>query len=68
MHELIFEAGDNWSNLPTFLKRGKCIFKREIEYYVNNSYYTGSVKRKKWVIDEEIPIFNKELDYILCNL
>lgn len=68
LHELIHQAGDNWANLPNSLKRGRCIIKQNITKFVENPYYTGEVVRIKWVIDEDIPIFSKNREYILSKI
>lgn len=49
LHDLIFEKGGNWSVLPVYVKRGRCIIKDE----------DGD-----WVIDKEIPDFTKDRDYV----
>ena len=44
----------NWNDLPTTQKRGSCVIKAQSENKV----------RKKWVIDNEIPIFSKDIKYV----
>lgn len=58
MHELLHKKGVNWNDLPTFLKRGRCIKKT----------YLPGVLRPSWEVDEQIPIFTKERDYIESHL
>lgn len=64
LHECIFKAGDNWNNLPDYLRRGRCVVKKETIITVDNEYFFGPVIRKKWKIDNEIPIFSSNRDYI----
>lgn len=47
--KMLTEKGINWNDLPTTLKRGSCAIKGE---------------DGKWVIDNEIPIFTENRDYI----
>jgi tRNA(His) 5'-end guanylyltransferase len=50
-------AGRNWNDEPTSFKRGRCIVqeRRQIE---------GGNVRKSWVVDNEIPIFSKDREYV----
>jgi tRNA(His) 5'-end guanylyltransferase len=48
LQEMCFQKGQNWNNLNTNLKRGRCTIK-----------YEGG-----WITDNVIPIFKKERDYI----
>lgn len=68
MHDMIHEKGDNWNNLPTYLKRGRCIVKKEQNIMIKNDYYQGEVSRNSWVLDLEIPIFIENINYILDRL
>lgn len=54
--KLMLEKGINWSNIPTWQKRGACIVK---QYYKKND-----AKRSKWEVDLETPIFSRDRDYI----
>lgn len=56
LQEMIFQKGQNWNDLPTYLKRGRCAIK--IQQEIN-----GTI-RSKWIIDKEIPIFSQNRDYI----
>lgn len=59
------QRGINWNDLPTYQKRGSCCIKVEelapgaIKELGDGSgvYNEGDVIRRKWVIDNEIPIF-----------
>ncbi len=68
MHDMLHEKGDNWNNLPTYLKRGRCIIKKQEEIEIKNSHFEGNVVRNKWVIDNDIPIFMEDRNYILDKL
>ena len=60
---LFTQKGINWNNYETYLKRGSCIIKE--------SYNKQSVKRSRWIIDNNIPVFSEDKDYInkfvYCN-
>lgn len=58
IQEMLFQKKDiNWSDLPTYEKRGACIIKE--------SYLTSnSVRRSRWIEDKDIPIFTEDRDYI----
>ena len=63
---LMIEKGINWNDYPTTLKRGSCCVKTQFSI-VDLSTYSGStedVVRDCWVIDNEIPIFTQDRDYI----
>ena len=54
--DMLMEKGVNWNALPVWQRRGACIIKKE--FRVN-----GTVRRR-WVADEETPIFSQEKNYI----
>lgn len=59
IQEMLFqEHGVNWNDYPTHLKQGSCCIKVTTEDSESN------IVRTNWVIDEEIPIFTKNRDYI----
>ncbi len=65
MHELCFQKGHNWNDLATKYKRGRCIVKKEVHFSVPEGPMKGQIiKRPKWVVDHEIPVFSKERTYI----
>jgi tRNA(His) 5'-end guanylyltransferase len=68
MHDMIHEKGKNWNDLPTYLKRGRCVIKVERE--VPNVAPEGPdvITRHVWDIDNEIPIFTKDRAYITDRL
>ncbi|MBY9006109.1 MAG: hypothetical protein KGD63_05075 [Candidatus Lokiarchaeota archaeon] len=68
LHDLIHKVGDNWAKLPVYLKRGRTIIKTQITKYVENQYFKGDVIRNKWIVDDKIPKFTEDRDYILSEL
>jgi len=69
MHDMIYEKGDNWDKLPTKLKRGRCVIKVKNSVYVDKPpYFTGLVERGEWVVDNEIPIFSTDRNYITSRM
>ena len=58
---LMLEKNINWNDFPTNVKRGRCIVK-EIFGIANGD---GTIsKRNRWIVDNEIPIFTQDRDYI----
>jgi tRNA(His) 5'-end guanylyltransferase len=63
--EMIFQkSGKNWNDLPTHMRRGRCIV-RETKVATRNGV---EVTRSQWVVDREIPLFSKDRDYIERHL
>ena len=58
---LMLEKGINWNDCPTTLKRGSCCIKKLFK--INEGTDKETI-RNKWVIDNEIPIFTQNKDYI----
>lgn len=58
---LMLEKGINWNDYPSHLKRGSCCIKKQFK--INEGTEQEAV-RNKWVIDEEIPIFTQDKDYV----
>jgi tRNA(His) guanylyltransferase len=58
---LFTEAGVNWNDYKTKYKRGSVIKKVEIGVATPN----GITTRKRWVVDEETPIFTQDKDYLI---
>ena len=66
LQELIFRKGINWNDCPVYQKRGRCIIKKSAMHQGTNPK-TGEVvsgMRSKWVVDNEIPIFSQDRNYI----
>lgn len=68
LQDMCVSVGRNWNDEPTSFKRGRCIVKKQ-EYSnpVSNgdgwSYRVPS-GRWNWLVDNEIPIFTQDRDYI----
>lgn len=58
---LFQEAGVNWNDYKTKYKRGSVIKKIEIGV----ATMRGITTRKRWVVDEETPIFTQDKDYLI---
>lgn len=54
------EKGINWNNLPAHLKRGSCCVKSTYTIEVDGK----DVQRSRWIIDNEIPIFSQDTNYV----
>lgn len=63
---LILQKGINWNDYSTTLKRGSCCIKADdsLNEYDEVGNICGYTVRSKWVIDNEIPIFTKDRDYV----
>lgn len=65
MHDMLFVGkGINWNDCPTSQKRGACIVREVFE--APNTHEPGAppVIRRRWVVDEEIPTFTQDRNYI----
>ena len=61
LHEMLWqEKNINWNDYPTHLRRGSCCTKSTYTLEVNG----GDVQRSEWKIDNEIPIFSQNTDYV----
>lgn len=58
---LMLEKNINWNDYPTTLKRGSCCIK--VPCKINEGTEQETI-RNKWVIDNEIPIFTQDREYI----
>jgi hypothetical protein len=56
------DKGTSWSSLPTKLKRGRCIVRKPDTVEVLRS--KGKLRLTNWAVDDEIPIFKDNRDYI----
>ena len=66
------EKGVNWNDCPTTQKRGACVV-REIYAVragevINGHVVTEDHERSRWVVDEQIPIFTQDRDYVEKHL
>lgn len=57
MQELTFQKGRNWNDLPSKQRRGRCVRKML-------STQDGASYRPQWTIDNEIPVFTQDREYI----
>ena len=63
IQEMLFsEKGINFNDYPSWYKRGVCAVKKPVEVAMQNG---ETILRPKWVIDQQIPIFHKEPEYII---
>lgn len=68
---LFTEKGINWNDFPTESKRGSCCIKQQSEEEIDDPRNPGhliTVRRKRWVIDREIPIFTQDRAYVEAKL
>jgi len=66
LQEMCFQKGSNWNDVPTSQKRGRCIVKQSTPHKALNPK-TGeyvTTERSAWVVDNEIPIFSADRNYI----
>lgn len=63
---LMTQKGINWNDYATTLKRGSCCIKVDdgLTAYDEVGNICGYTQRSKWVIDNEIPIFSRDRNYI----
>lgn len=63
---LMTQKGINWNDYATTLKRGSCCIKVDdgLTAYDEAGNICGYTQRSKWVIDNEIPIFSQDRNYI----
>lgn len=61
--DMMFDKGVHWSDYPIKYKRGVIIKKEEFEVASSDSE-SGVTIRKRWVVDEETPIFTQNWEYL----
>ena len=63
---LMIQKGINWNDYATNLKRGSCCIKVDdgLTEYDETGNICGYTQRSKWIIDNEIPIFSQDRNYI----
>lgn len=63
---LMIQKGINWNDYATTLKRGSCCIKVDdgLTKYDETGNICGYTQRSKWIIDNEIPIFSQDRNYI----
>ncbi|MFW5962592.1 MAG: tRNA(His) guanylyltransferase Thg1 family protein [bacterium] len=63
--KLMLELGINWNNCEVWQKRGACVIKKQYVIKAqDNPYSDEDVIRNRWVVDDCIPIFSKNTNYI----
>lgn len=55
------EKNINWNEYPTHLRQGSCCVKIKQSILASNG---EEVTRSRWVIDDKIPIFSKDKEYV----
>ena len=60
---LFVEKGINWNDYAIPCKRGTCCRKQMMEVECKNEP-NKTVMRKKWIVDQEIPTFTQNMNYI----
>lgn len=65
LKDMLLKKGISWEDLPTSQKRGRCIVKIKTQKIVSDQK-TGEfiVDRSEWIVDNEIPIFSEDKNYI----
>lgn len=63
---LMTQKGINWNDYATTFKRGSCCIKVDdgLTKYDEAGNICGYTQRSKWIIDNEIPIFSQDRNYI----
>ena len=63
---LMIQKGINWNDYSTILKRGSCCIKIDdgITKYDEVGNICDYIPSSKWVIDNEIPIFTQDRNYV----
>jgi len=69
--KLFQEKGINFNDLPVYQKRGICVIKKSFikeneKPLITGSgiYFEGQVERTEWTIDDNIPVFTQNREYI----
>lgn len=64
LQEMCFQKGHNWDKLEVWQKRGACAVRK-----LENKQRDGvSFTRNVWVVDESIPVFTKDKEYVYNNI
>lgn len=65
MQDMLHGKGINWNDCPTVQKRGACLVREVYEAPGGECCGLGdAVLRSRWVVDEEIPVFTQDRQYI----
>jgi len=72
MHELLLSRGVDWNEIQPRLKHGRTAIKIKSMEPLDEEYNIGEepefYERTRWTIDDNIPIFTKDRDYIESKL
>lgn len=60
IHEMLALKGKDWNTLENYLKVGRCI--------IPETYEKEGTLRKRWIVDNNIPIFCKEPEYVFSKI
>lgn len=52
-----------WEDYPLYLQRGTCCIKKPV---LRNEGLPDEIMRNKWMLDNEIPIFSENRNYVEC--
>lgn len=69
-HEMLHAKGVNWAHHPTWFKHGRCIVRQKRDREVTwthkktNAVMSQMVNESFWGIDNEIPVFTRDREYI----
>jgi len=66
LQEMCFQKGINWNDCPIPQKRGRCIVKQKTSKPATNlkTGETVIAMRSEWIVDNGIPIFSQDRNYI----
>lgn len=67
IQKMLSERGIDWNDFPSDNKRGSCCIKQQYEETITdprNPNQQITVRRNKWTVDHEIPIFTQNRAYI----
>lgn len=64
LNEMCFQKGQNWNDVPTRYKRGRCIIQSKQDKGGPMAEFLRKPFRSSWIVDNEIPIFSQDRDYI----
>lgn len=72
LQEMCFQKGYNWNDLDTWKKRGSAVYKKRQEHLYGiegtNKLYPYSAPTYGWFIDQDIPIFSQDRNFIEKHL
>jgi tRNA(His) guanylyltransferase len=71
LQEMCFRKGFNWNDCPTSQKRGRCITKQVelkkvqiLSPKAHSKNLPSEIERRVWKVDNEIPVFSQNRNYI----